>query len=116
MAIYKELSLFINKLQKESKQIFPDAADFGYPIRIADPMFNHSKYIIEDYGIKNSRQQQDYMTGKSVSHELKYIDEAAVSDGVKSIEEATTIFVLTYVTCTTGACKGFNGYFTINTK
>ena len=44
------------------------------------------------------------------------MDEWAVSDQRKTVEEATDRYMIEYVTCTGGKCKGKDGYIYIEKR
>lgn len=117
MAVYREGYSFIEYLQRNSVEIFPgDACDFGVPVKKGDEIWNQCKSTIHFYGRDhvNTRQENRYSTGRSVSQNITLIDEWAVSDERKTVSEATEVFRIEFVSCTTGACKGFDGYITFS--
>ena len=116
MAVYREGFHALELIKRRSVQVFRDAADFGAPTKRNDEIWMAAKQLCDWYGIKESRKVSRYLTGRSVTKEVQLIDEWAVSDGIKTIQEATTNYIVNFVTCTTGACKGKDGYINIVKK
>lgn len=116
MAVYREGFQALKLINDKSVQIFDDAADFGAPTKKGDELWVAVKQLCSWYGINNTRKVLRYNTGRSVSQEVQLIDEWAVSDEVKTVQEATTTYVVNFVSCTTGACKGKDGYINIYKK
>lgn len=117
MAVYREGYSFIEFLQRNSINIFPgDACDNGVPVKKGDKVWNQCKSVIHFYGRRHidTRQENRYSTGRSVSQCITLMDEWAVSDERKTVSEATEVFRIEFVSCTTGACKGFDGYITFS--
>ncbi len=112
MAVYREGFHAINELQQKQIQIFSDACDYGIPVRKGDKLWNLTNQLVKSYGIKKSRVQ--YSTG--VTSNVKLIDEWAVCDERKTMAQATEIYMVSFTKCTTGACKGYDGYINIELK
>ena len=110
MSVYKEGYYIADQITKASVQIFPDACDFGAPVRQGDALWNMVKQLTEWYGIKGTRKVERYATGRSCEYKVQLMDEWAVSDERKTVKEATQTFHVSFVSCTTGRCKGFDGY------
>ena len=113
MAVYREGYHAVQKLQSQSIRIYDDACDYGVPVRKNDRNWKLATMLFEMYGDKETRQQHNYSTGKSVYSFVELIDEWAVSDERKTVKEATDVFRMTYTTCKTGKCKGYDGYICI---
>lgn len=114
MAVYREGYSIVNQIQKSSKQIFSDACDFGAPVKKGDLLWNASKQLVEWYKDEEAKREvYRYSTGRSVSAQVVLIDEWSVSDEIKTIKEATDKFRVEFISCTSGACKGFDGYINI---
>ena len=113
MAIYREGYHALNQIQSESIQIYDDACDFGVPVRKNDSNWKLAKMLFTMYGDKQYRKQHNYSTGKNVSAFITLVDEWSVSDERKTLKEATETYAMHYVTCSTGKCKGYNGYLSI---
>ena len=113
MAIYREGYHAVQKLQDQSQQIYPDACDFGVPITKGDKNWNLSKQLGEWYGDKESRKVHTYSGGTNVDMIVTLIDEWAVSDERKTVKEATDKFHLSFVSCKTGICKGYDGFIQV---
>ena len=76
-------------------------------------MWNAAKQLIDQYGDKSTREENIYPTGKDVSIDFSLMDELAYSDGRKTESEALDNFTIQFITCTTGACKGYDGFFNV---
>jgi len=113
MAVYREGYSILKDLLRRSVRIYPDAADFGVPVKKGSHTWIAAKQLIDMYGEHETRKSNVYSTGKSVEEEFTLMDEWAVSDERKTVAEATERYKLYYTTCTTGACKGFDGFLTI---
>jgi hypothetical protein len=66
MSVYKEFYFAANEIIKSSRQIWPDSADFGVPVRKGDKMWNLSKSICDQYE-PDSRKVDAYSTGSTVT-------------------------------------------------
>lgn len=53
MAIYREGYHAIELIEENSVQIFPDACDFGAPVRKGDEIWNRSKQLIDWWIIRS---------------------------------------------------------------
>lgn len=113
MSVYKEGFTILDEIQNRSKRIFADAADFGVPVKKDDRIWNDAKQLADWYGVEGTRKESRYSTGRSVEKKVELIDEWAVSDERMSVSQATKLFLLTFVSCNTGACKGYDGYINI---
>jgi hypothetical protein len=116
MAVYREGYHIIESIIRNQLQIFPDAADVGVPISKGDNTWVSLKQLTEWYGVEGTRSAHSYSTGKSVEMDIELLDEWAVSDKRKTMEEAKDIFHVSYVTCTTGRCRGFDGFVVVYRK
>ena len=113
MSVYKEGFYAIEQLQKNSKPIFPDSADFGCPIKKGDNFWNLANQLVDWYGDKTTRKYVKYSTGESVRCVVTLMDEWAVSDQRKIVKEATEKFMVEFTSCNKGACKDKTGYIFI---
>lgn len=113
MAIYKEGYYAVERLQSQSIRIYDDANDYGVPVKKNDANWKWAKRLYAMYGDKELRHQQDYSKGTNVYTFVILVDELAVSDGNKTVKEATEVFSLCYTSCTTGVCAGYDGYISI---
>lgn len=113
MSVYREGFYTVELIRNRSVHIFDDAADFGAPTKKGDDLWNWAKQAIEWYGVEGTRKSHKYHTGASVEQIIELMDEWAVSDERKTVKEATERFKISYVTCTTGKCKGFDGFFSV---
>lgn len=116
MAVYREGYMIVEQIEKGSIQIYSDACDYGYPTRKGDFIWNAAKQISDWYGLKGTRIVNKYGTGYDASIDIELIDEWAVSDKRKTEVEATDVFLLTFVSCTDGKCKEFDGFLHIYKK
>ena len=103
MSVYKEGYYAIQLIQQRSRQIYPDAADYGAPTKQGDDLWMWVKQAIDWYGVKGSRQQTNYSTGATVSHVISLIDEW--NGGYEDQ------FRITYTT--TRNNESHDGYFTV---
>jgi len=110
MSVYKEFVKASQIIEKNSKKIYTDSVDFGAPAKKGDDVWNAAATLSYWYGDKTTRKEVKYSTGTSVEIEVTFIDEWAVSDGEKSVKQATTVYMLEFHTCKEGACKGFEGF------
>ena len=113
MSVYKEGYIITEQLQNSALRIFNDACDYGTPVKVGDENWNNVRQLFDFYGEKESRKVQRYATGTTASFDFTLIDEWAVSDERKTVEQATENYRLEFVTCDKGRCKGYNGYITI---
>jgi hypothetical protein len=113
MSVYKEAFHIINSINSKSVNIFSDSCDFGVPVKMGDSMWNLTNQLATWYGDANTKKVNVYSTGKSVDITVTTIDEWAVSDERKTIKQATENYNLSFVTCKTGKCKGYDGYVTL---
>lgn len=114
MSVYKEGYHAIQLIESQSKQIFSDSCDFGAPTRRGDLIWNVAKQLVDQYGVKETRQENHYETGRSVDQRVELMDEWAVSDERKTEQEAIDLFIVSFVSCSTGRCRGYEGYVVIN--
>lgn len=89
MAVYRKGFHALNLIQKESTRIFSDACDFGTPTKKGDKIWNSAKQLVDWYGDKETKKVNKYSTGVTVECEVTLIDEWAVSDERKNLNEAT---------------------------
>ena len=113
MSVYKEGYHAINEIQAQSVQIYSDACDYGVPCKKGDSTWNLTNQLATWYGDKDTKKVNAYSTGKSVDITVTLMDEWAVSDERKTIKEATENYNLSFVTCKTEKCKGYDGYVTL---
>ena len=110
MAVYREGYKAIELISKKSTRIFMDACDYGAPTKKGDEVWNAAKQLCKSYGIEGTRKENRYSTGRSVSQKVTLIDEWAVSDERKTIDQATEVYLVSFVSCDKGKCKGKTGY------
>jgi hypothetical protein len=111
MAVYKEGYSIVNSILRNSKQVYPDAADYGVLVKKGDSNWNGIKQLVEWYGVKGTREETRYSTGSSVLHKVMLMDEWAVSDGIKTETQATEYYMVSYVTLKDK--PGYDGLVTI---
>lgn len=100
MSVYKEGFYAVELIQKSSKQIFPDAADFGAPVTKGDSLWNWVKQLVDWYGVKGSRKEYTYPTGATVESTVELMDEWNTGKVFQ--------FKVTFVKST--SLKGMTGY------
>ena len=103
MSIFKEGYHTVNLIQNHSRQIFPDAADYGAPTTEGDKIWMWVKQAIEWYGVKGSRRQTNYSTGTTVTHDILLMNEGGRLPNDR--------FRITYTT--TRGNKNHDGYFQV---
>ncbi len=110
MAVYREGYTALELILSQTVRIYNDACDTGVPTKQGDAIWNAAKQLVKWYGDKNTRSEERYSTGRSCKSDFTLIDERAVSDERKTIEEATERYSIEFVSCTDGKCKGYDGY------
>jgi hypothetical protein len=113
MAVYREGFKILELLQKQQVNIFRDACDYGVPVIKGEPNWLLVNQLVTTYGDIKTRRENRYSTGRSVEAKITLIDEWAVSDERKTINEATETYLVTFVSCNEGMCRGFDGYVNI---
>lgn len=103
MSVYKEAYFILAAIATRSHRIYEDACDFGAPVKIGDPLWNNLKYLAS-FMVEGTREENRYSTGRSVSMDIELMDEWGGQ------EHPTEYFHLEFVSCTTGKCKGYDGY------
>jgi len=116
MAVYREGYSALNLIQSQTVRIYNDACDTGAPTKKGDAIWNAAKQLTDCYGDENTRSEERYSTGRSCKSDFTLIDEWAVSDERKTIEEATETYCIEFVSCTDGKCKGYDGYIFVYIK
>jgi len=111
MSVYKEGYKAIAEIQQNERQVYKDASDFGAVTKKDDAIWNLAKNLVKDYGLNGTRKESRYSTGRSVTTHVQLMDEWAVSDGTKSINEATEIYLVVFVSCSD--IQGADGYIHI---
>jgi hypothetical protein len=89
MSVYKEIGCLVRQIQGRSKQVFPDAFDFGVPIKSLDePILKDVKSLaIDYYGLKV--ETKVYRTGATQTIQFNG-DWASVIEA--GFEKATIIY------------------------
>jgi hypothetical protein len=93
MAVYREGYKTVEKIQKESKQVFNDACDLGAPVQKNSELWNDIKQLFDWYGDKATKIKE---TTTTFSFGFILMDEWAVSDERKTVKQATENYKLTY--------------------
>jgi len=100
MSVYKELFYTAEQIEKHSKQIYPDAADYGVPIfSNDDSIIKWVKTCIQMYDGKVTT--ESYGTGKTQTIVIEGLDEWVTKKSVT--------FTFTYVFVNEKYRKGLNG-------
>jgi hypothetical protein len=100
MSVFKEGYHALESIHKQAKQIWPDAGDFGAPVKEGSSLWNELKQLCEWYGIKSTRYASaPDKKHRTVSIYVHLMDEWAVSDEIKTEKEATEFFKVTYNKC-----------------
>lgn len=115
MSVYREGYNAKELIERASKRIFDDAIDFGAPTTKDDAIWKAAAQLVSGYG-SGKRKEARCATGRSVEQEVTLINEWAVSDEVMTVKQATEVYIVSFVSCTTGACKGKDGYINIFKK
>ena len=97
MSVYKEGYRALEIIQNAGSRIYDDACDFGALTNKGDTIWNNMKQLVEWYGEKGTRKFHKYETGFTVVQTVKLMDEWSVSDGHKTIGQATELYKVTYV-------------------
>lgn len=107
MSVYKEMGYLVRKIKSRSTSIYPDAADYGVPIRdYSDPLISEIKGICKElYDIKPETER--YETG--FTQRFKFDGEwpAVIEAG---FEKAEIVFV------STDKRSGLKGYIYVTTS
>ncbi len=103
MAVYREGFSILEKYGNEKHQIWNDSCDEGVAVSKDDSNWNVFKQLVEWYGDPSTR-KCDKEVG-IVSEVVTLIDEWAVSDERKTVEEATEEYLVTFYKL------GKGGYF-----
>tara|TARA_R110001599_G_scaffold162598_3_gene351854 strand:+ start:2511 stop:2861 length:351 start_codon:yes stop_codon:yes gene_type:complete len=111
MSVYKEGYSAVQKLTEAQTQVYPTSCDYGAPVNKGDRLWNIASLLVKDYGLDGSRKITTYATGQSVEVKIELINEWAVSDRRKTLEEAIDHFTLSFVT--TQLLDWHDGYITI---
>lgn len=92
MAVYREGYFLLEQIYKNTKQVFNDAADQGAPVKKGDQLWNFLQYSVKAYELPETRKVE----GGILSVQIKLIDEWAVSDARKTVENATEFYLIEY--------------------
>ena len=91
MAVFREGYKAVELIQSLSGQVFIDACDYGAPVTKGDAVWDEIKQLMA-YADKG-----DIVRGEDgVEGTVTLIDEWAVSDRRKTVEQATDIFKVVY--------------------
>jgi hypothetical protein len=117
MAVYREGFAAIDIIEKASVQIYNDACDFGAPCKKGDKIWNTAKQLVDWYKVENSRKQ--YNIGNKpygVENVVELMDEWALGDRRKTVEEATEYYKVSYHKMSKGvdgAYRSYDGFISI---
>lgn len=91
MAVFREAFNAMELIQKNSSQVFSDAADYGAPYVKGDKIWDACQQLAS-YHDPGTEKSEKWKGGKTL--EIIVIDEWAVSDGRKTVEQATFTVVM----------------------
>lgn len=119
MAVYREGYHALETIKELEQQVFSDAADTGAPVDRKDNVWVSIMQLYDMYGEKKTRAEE---TKDSFSFNFTLIDEWAVSDERKTMQQAIEKYKLTYTKLAgyqrkpylNPAFKGMHGFVTIN--
>jgi len=103
MSVYKEGFHCKALLEKRAVKIFEDAADFGTPVKQGDNLWNAAHQLVTWYGDPETRVENRYPSGCSV-HQSVFLQSE------NSERPEAFYYLISYVSCTSGKCKGYDGY------
>lgn len=106
MSVYKEGFYAVRTIRNSMKQVYPDAADFGAPVRKGDELWNWAKQAVDWYGVEGTRKVERYLTGVTVTADIELMYEG---DGPQRGEVLR--FRIEYVSAS-GLKGGYMGYLT----
>lgn len=93
MAVYREGYSIVKSLISQSGPVFNDAADWGAPVKIGDKNWNMIKQLIDWYRNKDIPVTRNSM---GCCTQIQLMDEWAVSDQRKTVQQATEIYEVVY--------------------
>lgn len=103
MSVYKEGYFTVQYIQQRSRQIYPDAADYGMPVRSGSPDWNAIKGIVDMYGNPERKRVHRYATGVTAEAVIELMDEWVTGRREN--------FKITYTSAR--GLKGYDGYVTV---
>lgn len=106
MAVYREGYYAIEQYSKLKTRIYNDACDQGVFVKKDDFNWNLFKQLVEWYGSKETRIEDE----SGVSNVVELMDEWAVSDGSKTVKQATERFKVYYFKLKPHPSLTQNGY------
>ena len=60
MSVYKEIGFLVREINRRSRQVFNDAADYGVPIEsYSDPLIAYVKGVMEHYEVPVKTERHD---------------------------------------------------------
>ena len=104
MAVFREGYHTVERIQKQSKQLFSDSCDYGVPVQKGDSLWREVKSTIHMYGVEGTRKVSKYETGLTLSQNIELMREW--SDG------KVETFEIEYIE--SNGLSGMDGYFTVN--
>lgn len=75
MSVFKEGYHIVKEIEESSKQIYPDACDYGSPVKKGDKLWNSVNQLFEWYGEQESKKIIEYSTGTSAEFIVELIFE-----------------------------------------
>ena len=121
MSVYKEGYHAVELIQKQSKQIYSDACDYGAPTKQDDEIWKWVKQASEWHGIKSTYKRVGYSTASkeasiviSLMNEWKYSDDAEYGKRLNE-DDYTEYFKITYIKTNMKRSlhPGNDGFFTV---
>lgn len=110
MAVYKEIGHLARKIKSGSEQIWPDAADHGYPISsFDDPILKQISGVMKLYGIQPDT--STYQGGATQTFKFSGGYPAVLEAG---FEYCTIQYVAAHKS--TAERTGIRGYVTVETR
>ena len=97
MSVYKEGYKALEIITGQARQVWNDSCDYGTPTTEGDSIWNTAKQLVDTYGKKETREVFKYSTGITVNVIVELIDEWAVSDERKTLEQARERFIISFV-------------------
>jgi len=110
MAVYREGFAAIDIIEKASVQIYNDACDFGAPCKKGDKIWNTAKQLVDWYEIGLRKQYNIGNKPYGVENVVELMDEWAVSDRRKTVEEATEYYKVSYHKMSKGSDGAYRNY------
>jgi len=75
MSVYKEGFHAVSEINNHSRQVYPDACDYGVPTKPGHWAWNMIKGAVQAYGVEGTRKVDRYLTGVTVENVIELMDE-----------------------------------------